>query len=94
MKFLLLVTSCIDLVSKERMPIMASYTNKIQELSSDVIVYAEKDDDLSDWTDWYIEIPSLEVLLRLIKDLDEDIIIHRESCGNPPCIEIYDTFRE
>lgn len=94
MKFLFLVTSCLDLVSSERQPTMVAYSNKIKELSPDVKIYTEKDDELDNWVDWYIDIPSLEILLRLIKDLDEDIIIHRESKGNPPCIEIYDTFRE
>ena len=70
------------------------YTAKIKELSPDVKIYTEKGDELDNWVDWYIDIPSLEILLRLIKDLDEDIIIHRESHGNPPCIEIYDTYRE
>ena len=94
MKFLFVATSCLDLVLNEIQPIMTAYTAKIKELSPDVKIYTEKGDELDNWVDWYIDIPSLEILLRLIKDLDEDIIIHRESHGNPPCIEIYDTYRE
>lgn len=45
--------------------------------------------------DWVVEINSLEELLKLIEEQDEDIIIKTKRSGYPfQSIEIYDDYRE
>ena len=45
--------------------------------------------------DWFVEINSLEELLELIEEQDEDIIIKPKRSGYPfQTIEIYDDYRE
>ena len=46
-------------------------------------------------THWEIEISSLEDLMSFITDLDEEVVIRRDSLyANLPHIEIYDDYRE
>lgn len=71
---------------------MLEYTGKLIEAGFDV--YTEKPDDTKRYRDHYIYVNSIGDLMKLIDTVGYEVVISRSYKGDPPCLEIYDDYRE
>lgn len=87
MKFLL--TAVSDSFGDEE---LLEYIDKLRKEGFDI--YSDVPDDDTRYRDNYIYINSIGDLTKLIDTVEHEVVVSRSYKGDPPQIEIYDTWRE
>lgn len=86
MKFLL--TAVSDSFGDEE---LLEYIDKLRKEGFDI--YSDVPDDTR-YRDNYIYVNSIGDLTKLIDTVEHEVVISRSHKGDPPCIQIYDDYRE
>lgn len=71
---------------------MMEYIDKLRKEGFDI--YSDVPDDNTRYRDHYIYVNSIGDLTKLIDTVENEVVISRSYKGDPPCIEIYDDYRE
>lgn len=87
MKFLL--TAVSDSFGDEE---LLEYIDKLRKEGFDI--YSDIPDDDTRYRDNYIYVNSIGDLTKLIDTVEHEVVISRSYKGDPPCIQIYDDYRE
>lgn len=87
MKFLL--TAVSDSFGDEA---LLEYIDKLRKEGFDI--YSDIPDDDTRYRDHYIYVNSIGDLTKLIDTVEHEVVISRSYKGDPPCIQIYDDYRE
>lgn len=87
MKFLL--TAVTDVFGDKT---MIEYIDKLRKEGFDI--YSERPDDSKRYRDHYVYVNGIEDLMKLIDTVEYEVVVSRSYKGDPPCIQIYDNYRE
>lgn len=87
MKFLL--TAVSDSFGDEE---LLEYIDKLRKEGFDI--YSDVPDDDTRYRDNYIYVNSIGDLTKLIDTVEHEVVVSRSYKGDPPCLEIYDDYRE
>ena len=68
------------------------YIDKLRKEGFDI--YSETPDDSKRCRDHYIYVNSIGGLMKLIDTVEHEVVISKSYKGDPPCIQIYDDYRE
>lgn len=88
MKFLLTATSDSFRDDKE----VLEYIDKLRKEGFDI--YSDVSDNDTGYRDHYIYVNSIGDLMKLIDTVEHEVVVSKSYKGDPPCIEIYDDYRE
>lgn len=71
---------------------MIEYIEKLRKEGFNI--YSDVPDDDTRYRDHYIYVNSIGDLMKLINTVDHEVVVSRSYKGDPPCIQIYDDYRE
>lgn len=72
--------------------VIMEYIDKLRKEGFDI--YSDVPDDNTRYRDHYIYVNSIGDLTKLIDTVENEVVISRSYKGDPPCIQIYDDYRE